>query len=285
MIFLISLYWARNGLWILINRVNYPGLEAGMNNKRFGFTLIELLVVISIIALLLSILLPSLQKAKKLAQRITCGAYLHQCGIALLSYGCNDIKGRLPEANSYRPDLVPLTVYDAINSISEDPRILVCPMNTRFKDVEIRGMNDPSLDGFYDMEPFPTKNINPPSMLLGYFYLGGKDLSGWGWRYMEPDAKKWISPLRTSDKGILSLMVDIAHRASGSEGSWTEAVHTKTGYTFVYYNAGQITEPKEIYTEGINNLLLDGSVKWKTMEEAEKHPRSKPPNYRSYGWW
>ena len=80
-------------------------------------------------------------------------------------------------------------------------------------------------------------------------------------------------------------MVDVAHRASGSEGSWTEAVHAKGGYTLVYYEAGRIIEPEDIYTEGVNNLHLDGSVEWKRMKETQKHPRSKPPNYRSYGWW
>ncbi len=45
-----------------------------------GFTLIELLVVISIIALLLSILMPSLNKAKQVAREVVCKAHLHSLG-------------------------------------------------------------------------------------------------------------------------------------------------------------------------------------------------------------
>lgn len=73
-----------------------------MKTKTFrtqGFTLIELLVVISIIALLLSILLPSLNKAKESARRVICGSNLKQWGIAISSY-VGDSKGRVPATRS-----------------------------------------------------------------------------------------------------------------------------------------------------------------------------------------
>jgi len=65
-----------------------------------AFTLIELLVVISIIALLLSILMPSLQKAKKQAQLVVCRSNLHQWAVAIATFS-SDNKDRPPLSTAY----------------------------------------------------------------------------------------------------------------------------------------------------------------------------------------
>ena len=60
-----------------------------------GFTLIELLVVIAIISLLVSILLPSLQKAKELANRAVCMSNQKSIGLAFAGYS-SQYDGKLP---------------------------------------------------------------------------------------------------------------------------------------------------------------------------------------------
>lgn len=58
-----------------------------MGHVRRGFTLIELLVVVSIIALLISILLPSLGRAKELANRVHCSANIKGLTGSFIVYG------------------------------------------------------------------------------------------------------------------------------------------------------------------------------------------------------
>src|SRR5512133_3508253 len=70
-------------------------MNASSHRPQHGFTLVELLVVIGIIAVLISILLPSLARARESATNVACLSNLRQMGNAFMMYA-NENQSKLP---------------------------------------------------------------------------------------------------------------------------------------------------------------------------------------------
>ena len=89
---------------------------------RLAFTLIELLVVIAIIAILASLLLPALARAKESAKRIQCTSGLRQLGTSVAMYA-DENDGYYPQRQGNPSNMWPLQ----LQPYYIETKILYCP--------------------------------------------------------------------------------------------------------------------------------------------------------------
>jgi prepilin-type N-terminal cleavage/methylation domain-containing protein/prepilin-type processing-associated H-X9-DG protein len=186
--------------------------------KKKGFTLIELLVVISIIALLLSILMPSLRKAKDLARQVHCLSNVRSLSMAWFMYKDNNddkLVGGIPGGEGdWVLDPSGDSVEDKKDAIRQgalfpymDDTVDAyrCPADKRIRDPQQFAFRTFSIAGGANGEDAPgasedakaTKfsDLRRPS--TKYIFLSDIDPRGYnvGSWIMDLEAPSWIDPL------------------------------------------------------------------------------------------
>lgn len=126
-------------------------------HKRRAFTLIELMIVIAIIALLMAILVPAIERVRKSAKDVICRSNLHQWGIIFKMF-IDDHKGFFTEDLDW---LRPLAPY-----YSRDPKVFRCPRAPKTK-VQKTG----SIRGgkFHAWQTEPMPELGRPGGVVGSY--------------------------------------------------------------------------------------------------------------------
>lgn len=129
-------------------------------NARFwsicGFTLIELLVVVLIIAILASLLLPAVAKARQLARRTQCQSHMHQFDLAL-------------QAHCYPPVEIYPTNLNKVARDDVDIKLFICPgdpglqNNTRWPAFSVATIGADNCSYYFKKGASPS---SPPEVII-----------------------------------------------------------------------------------------------------------------------
>ena len=221
--------------------------------RQVGFTLIELLVVVAIIALLISILLPSLSQARQTAAMVKCQAVMKQLTIANTYY-----------ADQWEGVYVPLKLQDGT---ARGGGALTYPTNFYFRQfLGIPGATSTTTDAAFAAWPADFYCPSQPEQLrtVGRVYA-----MNWTGLVRVPNAFSAAHLIRRQK------VVNPSEKAQQFEGSTWIGQKARADYNLYWDLWGEggvpgVPADYVIYRhkEGVNILYFDGHAAYVTKQEA-----------------